>query len=142
MAEVRRLFREYQAEIGVDLCFQGFEEELSTLPGRYSEPSGTILLAERGGAIAGMVALRPWEKDIAEMKRLYVLPTHQGSGLGRKLVYAIIDAARKRGYKSIRLDTLPSMQRATDVYRKIGFREIPPYTSNPVSGSLFLELPL
>ena len=143
MEQVRALFREYQAGLNVDLCFQSFEEELLTLPGRYGPPQGTILFAEApDGAIAGVVAVRALDPFTAEMKRLYVRPARQGTGLGRALAEAAIDAARRRGYSRLRLDTLPTMGTAIGLYRRLGFVEIAAYTANPIEGALYLELPL
>jgi len=140
MDEVRGLFREYAASLSVDLCFQNFAAELAALPGSYDP----ILVASVPGAsgLAGCVALRAISDTIGEMKRLYLRPQHRGRGLGRQLAEAIIDAAREKGYDALRLDTLPEMQDAIPLYRGLGFREISPYCANPVSGALFLELPL
>jgi len=135
MDAVRVLFREYQQALNIDLCFQGFEQELVTLPGKYT----SILLAER---YAGCVALRPFDHETAEMKRLYVRPRYRGTGLGRALTEAILEEARTRHYTAIRLDTLPQMTTAIALYRSLGFRDIPPYCTNPFPGALFLELQL
>ena len=136
---VRVLFREYQAFIAVDLCFQSFEEELAGLPGRYAPPQGAILIAGDG---AGVVALRALDPFTAEMKRLFVRPSQQGTGLGRALAEAVIDVARSRGYSRLRLDTLPQMGTAIAMYRRLGFVDIAPYTANPIAGALYLELAL
>ena len=140
---VRSLFREYQAGLNIDLCFQSFEEELASLPGRYAPPQGAILFAEGAdGGVGGVVAMRALDPLTAEMKRLYVRPSFQGAGLGRALAEAVIDVARRRGYSRLRLDTLPMMGAAIALYRKLGFVEIPAYTVNPIAGALYLELPL
>ena len=139
---VRRLFEEYAASLEVDLGFQDFEHELRELPGDYGPPAGRILLALDGDEPAGCVALRPYEPEVCEMKRLYVRPAFQGSGLGRRLVEAIVEAGRDAGYSVMRLDTLPSMQAARGLYRSLGFEEIEAYRHNPVHGTTYFELRL
>lgn len=143
MDAVRGLFREYEAFLGVDLCFQSFEKELATLPGAYSAPGGVLLLASEDNFLAGVVALRKIGDGISEMKRLYVRPAFQGIGLGRRLTEQVIGEARRIGYGALRLDTLPGlMEKAVALYRSLGFAEIAPYSENPVEGALFMELKL
>lgn len=139
---VRTLFREYEASIRVSLCFQGFEEELASLPGAYSRPSGRLLVAFDWDKAAGCGAFRHLEDGVCEMKRLFVRPEHQGKAIGGALARALIEQARDAGYSQMRLDTMPSMTRAIAMYRALGFKEIPAYRFNPVQGSLFFELRL
>jgi putative acetyltransferase len=136
--DIRLMLREYAAWLEVDLCFQNFEQELAALPGDYVPPRGRLLLAEG----AGCVALRSIDDETCEMKRLYVRPEHRGSGLGRQLVLAIISEARGIGYRRMRLDTMPKMDRAQGLYAALGFREIAAYRYNPEPGARFLELEL
>jgi putative acetyltransferase len=136
--EVRALFREYAASLPFALDFQDFEQELAELPGAYAPPRGVLLLARD----AGCVALRPIDATVCELKRLYVRPSARGTGLGRRLVEAIVNDARALGYSRMRLDTTPSMTAAQSLYEQLGFREIPPYRPNPVPGARFLELDL
>jgi putative acetyltransferase len=142
LLEVRRLFEEYVASVGADHCFQGFAQEVASLPGNYVPPRGRLLLARQNDNAAGCVALRPLEVGVCEMKRLYVRPQFRGSGLGRRLIARIIEEATEAGYRQMRLDSLPSMQAAISLYRQLGFRERSPYRADPVAGTVFLELPL
>ena len=140
IAEAAALFRDYAAALDVDLCFQGFDEELATLPGKYAPPKGELLLALAPDGIAlGCVALRPLDAPgLCEMKRLYVEDAARGLGVGRALVAAIIAAAEARGYAEMRLDSLPSMHAALALYRRFGFTAIDAYCFNPVPGTLYL----
>ncbi len=139
---VSKLFREYSDSLGFDLCFQNFKEELESLPGEYSPPAGSLLLAVSGEGAAGCVALRRIDNSICEMKRLYVRPAFRGRGIGKELCRRIIATGLERGYSSMRLDTLASMPAAMGLYRSVGFREIEPYRYNPIAGAVFMELRL
>jgi ribosomal protein S18 acetylase RimI-like enzyme len=164
----RAIFRDYAGSLAVDLCFQDFDGELADLPGEYSEPRGTLLLAlvdpanvkEEAGRqapilqradgtlahVAGCCALRPLDSadyaNAAEMKRLYVRPGFRGLGLGRQLAEAILDAARSAGYACVLLDTLDDMESARALYEDLGFVEVPPYYHNPIAGAHYLKADL
>jgi ribosomal protein S18 acetylase RimI-like enzyme len=135
----KRLVREYAGTLGVDLCFQNFDEEMAHFEAHYGPPEGCFIVQEGG---LGCVGLRKFAEGVAEMKRLYVVPAARGQGVGEALARRVIDEARRRGYKRLVLDTLPDMKAAQALYRALGFREIPSYRFNPVAGTLFFELVL
>lgn len=140
---VRALFRAYLDGLGLDLSFQGVEAELADLPGKYAPPAGAVLLArDAAGAVLGTVAMRPLAPGIAEMKRLYLRPEARGLGLGRRLVAAIIEAARAAGYERMRLDTQADMAAAIASYEAAGFRPVENYNANPLPDSRHFELVL
>lgn len=138
MPIVRTLFLEYARWLGVDLTFQGFEEEIDTLPGKYRSPEGEILLARYPDVVAGCVAMRPHDSNRCEMKRLWVREPFRGSGLGRRLVEAVVRTAKDAGYSEMVLDTLETMEPALRLYESAGFSRISPYYRNPLPGVVYL----
>lgn len=138
-AKAKRLVREYAASLAVDLCFQDFDRELAHFEEEYGAPGGAFFLEKDAMGCGG---LRRFADGIAEMKRLYVVPAGRGKGIGEALARRIIDEARRLGYRRLVLDTLPDMKAAQALYRSLGFKEIPSYRHNPVSGTLFFELVL
>lgn len=151
VATARVLMLEYATWLEFNFCFQGFEEEMKDLPGKYAPPQGRLVLALWDGEPAGVVALRPQEiaekkksgDGICEMKRLYVRPAFRGHSLGRALAEKLIAEAREIGYTRMRLDTIPGkMDGAIALYRKLGFTEAAPYYRTPVSQTIFMELAL
>jgi GNAT superfamily N-acetyltransferase len=143
IAAARELFLEYAQWLGFSLCFQGFDQELATLPGKYGYPAGRLLLARCDEVLAGCGALRPLQESICEMKRLYVRPAFRGRRLGLALAERLIQEAKDIGYEFMRLDTVPSqMADANRMYRGLGFYEIAPYYKNPQPDVSYLELRL
>ena len=144
LALVREFLLEYATWLDFNLCFQGFDEELRTLPGKYAPPAGRLLLAFCEQQPAGMGALRPMaEEGICEMKRLFVRPAFRGHSVGRALAEKLIEEASTIGYRKMRLDTVPGkMDKAIAMYRELGFKEISSYYATPVTGTIFMELQL
>lgn len=142
LSDLRRLLAEYVGSLPVDIAYERFAREWAELPGAYGPPRGELLMAAVGGEAAGCVALRPIDADTGEMKRFYVRPTFRGCGLGRALAGAVVDAARRIGYRRLLLDTHPTMTAAISLYRSMGFRETSPYRSIPVREEIFMELDL
>jgi ribosomal protein S18 acetylase RimI-like enzyme len=139
IGKVKELFRAYEKGLGLDLCFQGFEEELSGLPGKYAEPNGCILVYEINEIMAGVVALRPIEKGVCEMKRLYVKDEFRGQKIGNILAEAVIKEAKLKGYSLMKLDTLARLEPAITIYKNLGFRETEAYNYNPDDTVLYFE---
>lgn len=147
LAAIKDLFLAYAAWLGLDLTFQGFDEEVTTLPGKYELPWGQLFLARwvSNGSPIGCIAIRRLSTESeaeCEMKRLYVSPDARGSGLGIELVKRAIETAKDLGYQSIKLDTLPHMKGAIALYRKAGFKDCAPYYDTPLGDTIFLEMKL
>ncbi len=143
LREVADLFREYADWLAVDLCSDNIEREVEELPGLYGPPEGCLLLARRDGKPVGCVALRRFDEDKCEMKRLFVRPAFMGLGIGRALASKIIDEARRLGYRKMRLDSVADrMTEAVSLYRSLGFHEIQPFGDHPEGCTLFMELDL
>jgi putative acetyltransferase len=136
------LFVEYADSLQIDLCFQGFAQELQRLPQMYGAPGSCLLLARRGDEVAGCIGVRSHASGACEMKRLYVRESLRGSGTGRALALRAIDAARAQGYRRMLLDTLSTMQAARNLYQALGFRQIDAYYGNPIAGTSFMALDL
>lgn len=142
LAEVRRLCNTYAKSLEIRLGFQNFDQELAGLPGTYAPPAGCLFLAEFDGIAGGCVALRPLQNQACERKRLFIEPDYRGTGGGRLLALTVTANAKALGYRAIRLDTVPSMAAAIQIYESLGFQSIEPYCENPVPGALFLECKL
>lgn len=143
ISSVRELLLEYWESRKLEFTYFNFNREIANLPGDYAPPAGKLLIASCKGEPAGCVALRRFDREICEMKRMYLREKFRGRGFGRALADAIIAEARRIGYRKMRLDTIgPTMREALNMYRRIGFQEIPPYRHNPLPGAAFLEIDL
>jgi ribosomal protein S18 acetylase RimI-like enzyme len=137
--QVRQMLREYVEWIALDLAFQEIDAELSGLPGEYAPPRGAMFVAVEGDRYLAMIALRPFDGTVAEMKRLYVRPEARGRGLARRLIARLCDEARRLNYTEVRLDTLPKMGEAQALYETYGFVDIDPYYETPIAGTRFMS---
>lgn len=138
----KKLLVEYGSSLSFHLSFQDFEGELANLPGDYVSPNGCLLLAVYKEQSVGCVGLRKLSDEVCEMKRLYVREQFRGLGIGRALVEAVIEKARKIDYNYMRLDTVPSMEVASALYISVGFKKISTYRYNPIEDAVFMELKL
>jgi carbonic anhydrase len=143
LEQVKALFREYANWLSVDLSFQRFEEELSSLPDPYYvAPEGALFMALVDGHPAGCVGVRSFENSTCEMKRLFVRDAYKGHGVGRALATRAIEAGRELGYKRMLLDTLAHMRPAIELYTSLGFHSIAAYYDNPISDAVYLSMML
>lgn len=142
IAHVRALFEEYWKAFGFTPCFQGFDQELSGLPGQYAPPRGRLLLAAVHGEPAGCVALRPFDETRGEVKRLFVRPEFRGHKIGEALMNALAAEARGIGYQELIADTIPAaMATALAMYERLGFEHIEPYShETPAAEHIRLRL--
>jgi putative acetyltransferase len=135
---VLALFRAYIDGLGVDLSFQGVDQELATLPGKYARPGGLALLARAGAETIGTVAYRRFSEAVCEMKRLYVEPAWRGRSIGRRLCDDLLAQANAAGYRRMVLDTGDWLKPALTLYRALGFVPIPAYYHNPIAGTVYM----
>lgn len=142
ISEARKLIQEYGNSLNINLDFQNFKQELKKLPGQYIAPKGILLLATLDNKSVGCIALRELNSNSCEMKRLYIKEAYRGQGIGKMLVTRLIDEARKMKYEYMKLDTLPGMKRAQEIYESYGFYDINPFVYNPVDGTRYMELKL
>jgi putative acetyltransferase len=142
IAQVRELFEEYWASFGFTPCFQNFGEEVATLPGDYAPPTGRLALALVDGETAGCVALRQFDTERCEAKRLFVRSAFRGQRVGARLLRWVIEEAHAAGYREMVGDTMPVMEKALEMYDRAGFERTAPYAENPTPGAIFLGLKL
>jgi GNAT superfamily N-acetyltransferase len=142
LAQVRALFEEYWQSFGFTPCFQNFFGELAALPGDYVPPGGRLALALVEGQPAGCAALRRFDEERCEFKRLFVRPQFRGMGLGRELLAWIVAEAKAAGYRQAVCDTMSAMADALAMYERAGFERIEPYSGHPTPGAIFLRLVL
>ncbi len=140
--DIKTIFLEYAQSLNVDLCFQSFEEEIADLKKLYASPTGCILAAYEEENLIGAVALKKIGEGVCEMKRLYVRPAFRKFGAGKELVKLLIDKAKEKDYKVMKLDTLDILQPAISLYKSFGFKEITAYYHNPLAGVVYMELVL
>ena len=136
----KKIFLEYVEELGFDLCFQNFEEELKFIKTQYGKPKGGIILLKSNNDIIGCIGVKKFENCIVELKRMFIKKKFRNKGYGKKLLDKAIELAIDLKYERLRLDTLPIMNKAIELYKKAGFVEIEPYRYNPIPGAKYFEL--
>lgn len=133
------MFRRYEQDLGFELQFQDFSEELTSLEKMYGAPNGAAFLLMSDDKPVGCIAVRRLEGSIAEVKRMFIEKPWRGKGFGNRLLEKALEAAKKLGYKKVRLDTLSYMLPAINSYKRFGFYEIPAYRHNPFDNAVFME---
>jgi ribosomal protein S18 acetylase RimI-like enzyme len=155
LSAVAACFRAYVEWLGEDISFQNYESELKSLPGKYSDPAGALLLATDSdtGQVLGCIALRPVDvsadyrddgsqRRYSELKRLFVYPEARGRRVARALIREAVGRAREQGYDEVVLDTLARMTAAIGLYKSEGFQEVGAYYHNPLSGVVYMGMSL
>ncbi len=133
------MFKRYEEDLGFELQFQNFSEELTSLEKMYGPPKGVAFLLKHNQISVGCIAVRELEADVAEIKRMFIEVPWRGKGYGNQLLHAALDSAKALGYKKARLDTLDYMKPAISSYKKAGFYKIPAYRHNPFDNAVFME---
>ncbi len=136
----RAMIVKYQSWLGMNLSFQGFDKELEDLSTMYGPPCGAMILAYAEQEPIGCVGLRDLGDGICEMKRMFVLPEHQGKGIGKSLFSAFMGEAERLGYGHVRLDTVRALSSALALYKAAGFGEIAAYRYNPEPEAVYMQL--
>lgn len=139
---LRGLMLEYQTELGVDLCFQSFQEEMANLPGQYAPPSGLLVLILANSQPAGCIAIRQLDNTTCEMKRMYVRPDFRGQGIAKSACEFLISEARNLGYQEMKLDTLRTLTPAISLYQSLGFAECAAYNDGADLDIVYFSLKL
>lgn len=112
---------EYLKTLGVDLTYMNLPDEFATMEEKYSGNQGVLILALDGDEAIGCVGVRKIEPGIAELKRLYVRDSHRGIKVGITLLEKALTHARSLGYNKIRLDVIPTLHKAKELYHSLGF---------------------
>ncbi len=137
--DLRFMFLEYEKDLGFNLSFQDFNNELNELKTMYAYPDGAAYLVRRNSTVIGCIAVRKLEPQVAEIKRMFVREAARGKGYGKLLLDCALIACRELGYKRARLDTLDYMKPAIQAYKNAGFYEIAAYRHNPFDNAVFME---
>ena len=139
ITKAKELIIEYIKWLNQDLAFQNIEDELINFPKKYEEPDGAFIIAKDNDKVIGCVGLKKLDDNICEMKRLFVNDIYRGKGVGKRLVEKIIEEAKDKNYKKMRLDTLKTMESALKIYYKNNFYKIEPYYNNPNKDVVYIE---
>lgn len=138
---VRQLLIDYRNEFDDETCFTSFEEEFNNLEAVYTEAGKwkLIVVEETSQKIVGCVGVRTLSPGVAEMKRLYVIPSHRGLHLGKRLAEEIIELVKKNHYDRMLLDTMLEMKDAQRLYERLGFRIVGAYDHQDLSKLICFE---
>ncbi len=135
----RKLFQEYANAIDYEAGFPNFAEELATLENIYVGPLGSLVLAYYHHQAIGCLAVLEIENDTAELKRFYVQPPFRQFKIGARLLEFTLDQAKQLQFQRVRLEVIPSLGKAKELYRSFGFEEITPFRNVSVEGTTYME---
>ncbi len=130
-AAVARELADYLAFIGDTLDAEGLDHDIAHWQEEYDGRTGVLLVVTApAGEVVGTAAVRLLEPGMGELKRMWLRPAWQGRGLGRRLMDACLDEARRLGCRTLCLDTQAKLEAAVRLYRAYGFSEVPRYNDN------------
>jgi GNAT superfamily N-acetyltransferase len=112
----------------------------SATPTDFEPPTGGFVVAYRKGVAVGGGGLKRLDDGVAEIKRMYVAPEARSQGVARRILEALEELARERGYSRIRLDTGPEQPHALALYQSAGYRAIEDYNDNPYATFWFEKI--
>ena len=141
-AAVARELAEYLSFIGDTFDPEGLDQDIAHWQEEYGGKTGGLLLVQDpAGLVVGTAAVRLLAPGVGELKRMWLRPACHGRGLGRRLMDACLDEARRLGCRALRLDTMAKLAAAVHLYRAYGFAEIPRYNDNR-RADILMERPL
>jgi putative acetyltransferase len=127
-ASIARVIRAVLTEMDVPKVGSAFADpSLDYMYQHYQQDKGAYYVIEIDGEIVaggGFGSLVGAPAEVCELQKMYMLPQSRGLGLGKLLIQRCIDNAKLVGYAQCYLETLPNMQVAQNLYKKMGFERI------------------
>ena len=115
-----------------DFDSRGTLDDLLDIQKNYFDNGGIFLITTLDDEIIGTGAIRNFDGDLCELKRLWLLTDYHGQGLGYRMLQELLTFAREKDYKRMRLETdAVAQSRAVEFYKRIGFQEIPIPNATP-----------
>mgnify|MGYP002713052727 CR=1 FL=1 len=128
-ADVATVIRAVMPEFGAGgTGFAIHDAEVDTMYAAYTQPGSAYFVVERNKQVMGGAGIGPLagaQRGVCELRKMYLLPSLRGLGVGRELMARCLAAARELGYRQCYIETLLGMDSARALYLKSGFHRIP-----------------